>query len=122
MAERVLRESPDRKGLTAQDVCEAARSGDPLAAREVAREGRYLGLGIANLITLYAPEMIVLAGSVMASLDLFLPAIRRVVSESCGLVPADRVEIAPAALGAATPLIGAAAVWLHRLGRTPVTC
>jgi glucokinase len=122
MAERVLRESPARKGLTAQEVCEAARSGDPLAAREVGREGRYLGLGIANLITLYAPEMIVLAGSVMESLDLFLPVILRIVSESCGLVPAERVEIAPAALGAATPLVGAAAVWLHRLGRTPTSC
>ncbi len=122
MAERVLRESPAREGVTAQEVCEAARAGDPLAAREVEREGRYLGLGIANLITLYVPETIVLAGSVMESLDLFLPVIRRVVSESCGLVPADRVEIAPAALGAATPLVGAAAVWLHRLGRTPVPC
>ncbi|HEY1891960.1 MAG TPA: ROK family protein [Steroidobacteraceae bacterium] len=123
MVERVLRESPAaREGLTAQQVCESARSGDPLATREVAREGRYLGLGIANLITLYVPEMIVLAGSVMDSLDLFLPAIRGVVRGSCGLVPAERVEIAPAALGAAAPLVGAAAVWLHRLGRTTTSC
>jgi glucokinase len=125
MVERVLRESPTAgQGLTARGVCELARSGDPVAAREVAREGRYLGLGIANLITLYAPDTIALAGSVMESLDLFLPAIRAVVHDSCGLVPADRVEIAPAALGAAAPLVGAAAVWLHRhrLGRTATSC
>ena len=91
--------------------------GDPIAAREVRREGRYLGIGVANLITLYAPDIVVLGGSVMGSADLFLPSIRDVVRGSCGLVPADRVELAVAALGRDAPLIGAALVWRYRFGK-----
>ena len=40
----------------------------------VARETRYLGLGLANLVTLFAPDAIVLGGSVMKSTPCFLTA------------------------------------------------
>jgi len=73
--------------LSAQQICGLARAGDALALEEVARAGRYLGIGIANLITLYVPELIVLSGSVMNSADLFMPAIREVVRRQCGYVP-----------------------------------
>ncbi len=40
---------------TAQAACEAAESGDPQALQAVAAEAKYLGLGIANLVsTLYS--------------------------------------------------------------------
>lgn len=105
---------PQRATLTAADLCARARRGDALARTEVVPTGRYLGLGIANLITLYAPEAIVLSGSVMESADLFMPEIREVVRSNCTQVPADRVELTVAALGNEAPLIGVAAVWLHR--------
>ncbi len=107
-------DDPQRGTLTAADLCARARRGDALAKAEVARAGRYLGIGIANLITLYAPEAIVLSGSVMESADLFMPVIRAVVRAHCTQVPADQVELAVAALGNEAPLIGAAAVWRHR--------
>jgi glucokinase len=117
IAERLMRESPsDYAQLTAKDVCALARKSDAAALREVGREGRYLGLGIANLITLFTPELIVLGGSVMESADLFMPAIREVVNTQCGLVPAAQVELRTAALGNDAALIGAAVVWLHRFG------
>jgi glucokinase len=109
--------SPYRDGLTAEAVCDLARRGDALARREIEREGHYLGVGVANLITLYAPEVIVLSGSVMNSADLFMPTIRAVVQGSCRLVPAAAVELMPAAHGSDAPLIGAAAVWHHRYGQ-----
>jgi glucokinase len=98
-------------------VCELARRGDARARREIEREGRYLGVGVANLITLFAPEVIALSGSVMDSADLFMPAIRAVVRGSCALVPAASVELLPAALGSDAPLIGAGAVWQQRFAR-----
>lgn len=107
---------PGRDRLSARAVCELARQGDALARREIEREGHYLGVGVANLITLFAPEVIALSGSVMNSADLFMPTIRAVVLRSCGLVPAARVELLPAALGNDAPLIGAGAVWRHRFG------
>ena len=56
---------------------------------EIARAGRYLG--IANLITLFVPELIVLSGSVMNS-----------------------VELMPSLLRGDAPLIRAGVVWAHR--------
>lgn len=122
MAERVLREAPHdyphREMLTAHHVCRLAQQGDPIAIREVTREGRYLGIGVANLVTIFAPDLIVLGGGVMGSADLFLPAIHEHVRRSCGLVQSDRVQVVTSALGADAALIGAAVVWQQRIAGT----
>jgi glucokinase len=80
----------------------------------VEREGHYLGLGIANLITLFAPEVIILGGNVMRSADLFMEQIKTEIRRSCTQVPYEKTEIRLASLGPQTGLIGAARVWLHR--------
>jgi glucokinase len=100
--------------LDTQQICELARAGDATARAEIARAGRYLGIGIANLITLLVPELIVLSGSVMNSAELFLPTVREVIRSQCGLVPAERVELMPSQLRGDAPLIGAGVVWAHR--------
>jgi glucokinase len=104
----------DRLPLTAKAICDMARSGNAAALRAVDQEGRYLGIGIANLITLFAPELIVLSGSVFDSADLFLPEIQKTIRRNCGLVPASEVTLVPASLGRDAPLIGAGVVWSHR--------
>jgi len=107
-------EWPHRTGLSAKRLCELASTGDALALRAVAREGFYLGLGIANLVTLYTPDMIVLGGSVLRSAALFMPAIHARVARNCGLVPHEKTQIALATLGPDAGLIGAAGAWHHR--------
>ena len=99
--------------LTAKKICELARSGDEFAIRAVEREARYLSLGLANLVTLYVPDAIVLGGSVMKSSDLFLDTIHKTIAASCHFVPYERCEIALASLGDDANLIGAARVWYH---------
>jgi glucokinase len=71
-------------------------------------------LGLANLVTLYVPDSIVLGGSVMNSADLFLDTIHKTIAASCHFVPYERTEIALASLGKDANLIGAARVWYHR--------
>src|SRR5262249_52841627 len=100
--------------LTAKQICQLATQGDPLARRAVEREATYLGLGLANLINLFTPEMIVLAGSVMKSTDMFMRGIRETISRGCRFVPYEKTEIALASLGDDANLIGAARVWHHR--------
>jgi glucokinase len=100
--------------LTAREICSRAQDSDEWAQRAVEREAYYLGLGLANLITLFAPEAIVLGGSVMKSAHLFLDRMHEVIRQNCRLVPAGRVEITLASLGADAGLIGAAQVWYHR--------
>lgn len=106
-----------RKGqLNGKLVCEFAMGGDALAIRAVERETYYLGLGLANLVTIFAPDSIVLSGGVMQSAALFLAGIQKMICESCRLVPFDQTKLALASLGADTNLIGAARVWQHRFG------
>ena len=107
---------PHRESLTGREICELARRGDEIARKTVKREAHYLGLGLANLVTIFVPEAIVLGGSVMKSADLFLEDIRRIIAQSCRYVPHPRTELRLASLGEDTNLIGAARVWYYRFG------
>jgi glucokinase len=99
---------------TAERICRLAEDGDDLALRAVEREGHYLGLGLANLVTIFCPDMIALGGGVMKSSHLFLERAAAVVRGICTQVPAAKTLLAPAGLGADTALAGAARAWHHR--------
>ena len=103
-----------REHLTAKRICQLAQEDDTLARQAVEREACYMGLGLANLINLFAPDVIVLSGSVMKSASLFLDGIRTVIGRGCRFVPFEKTEIALASLGEDTNLIGAARVWHDR--------
>ena len=105
---------PHRSGLTAKKICELALAGDDWARRAVKHEARYLGLGLANLVTMFVPEIVVLGGSVMKSAALFMDDIRKLIAASCRFVPFHRTDLALASLGDDTNLIGAARVWYRR--------
>ena len=105
---------PYRGDFSAKRICELASAGDELARRAVERETYYLGLGLANLVTMFTPDAIVLGGSVMKSAHLFLDGVRRIIRESCRLVPFEKTELSLASLGEEANLIGAARVWHHR--------
>jgi len=107
-------EYPHRKHLTAKRICQLAQQDDTLARQAVEREAHYMGLGLANLINLFSPDVIVLSGSVMRSAPLFLDGIRTVICSGCRFVPFEKTEIALASLGEDTNLIGAARVWHDR--------
>jgi glucokinase len=105
---------PDAGELTAAEICALAREGDDAAQRAVEREGYYLGLGLANLVTLFTPNTIALGGGVMKSADLFLDRARQVIAEICTQVPAAKTRLTLASLGQDTGLAGAARAWIHR--------
>jgi glucokinase len=110
-----LREQQPGAGeLTAAGICALAEQGDPLASRAVEREGHYLGLGLANLITLFCPDRIALGGGVMKSSHLFLDRALEVIREVCTQVPAEKTQITLASLGSDAGLVGAAQAWLRR--------
>lgn len=105
---------PERGTLTAAQICQQAREGDAAALRAAEREGYYLGLGLANLVTLFTPGVIALGGGVMKSADLILDRAHNVIRRICTQVPAEKTELRLASLGADTGLIGAARAYLHR--------
>jgi glucokinase len=93
---------------SAEVVVSAARSGDASALAAVEETARYLGLGIANLVSILNPEMIVLGGGLMQAGDLFLPSIRRIVPLWAQPVAAQQVRIELTQLGEDAGLLGAA--------------
>ena len=105
---------PERRTLAATQICNLARQGDPLAVRAVKQEAHYLGIGLANLVTLFAPDVICLGGGVMRSSDLFLDDIQRFMRSTCTQVPVEYTTITLSSLGTDIGLLGAAQSWLLR--------
>jgi len=108
------RDYPHLDNLTAKRICELAQKGEELAQKAVENEIRYLGLGLANLVTIFAPDALVLGGSLMKSAPLFLDGVREIIVKSCGFVPYEKADLVLASLGDDSNLIGAARVWFHR--------
>lgn len=92
--------------LTAQAIFEAGLKGDELALEIFRRMGVYLGIGLANLINILNPEMIVIAGGVVNGWDLFEKHMRQEVEERA--FPLVRVKIVRAKCGDDAGLLGAA--------------
>jgi glucokinase len=107
---------PNRESITARRICELAQRGDAIARKATDQEADYLAIGLANLINLFTPDVIVLSGSVMKSAGLFMDRIRAVIRSGCRFVPAEKTELTLASLGDDTNLIGAARVWHYRFG------
>jgi len=105
---------PRSAPISAREICELASSGDKQALLCLEREAHYLGIGLANLITLFSPDMIGLGGGLMQSSSLFLEATVRLINEVCTQVPVHNTRIVLAALGNRVGLLGAAQCWLRR--------
>ena len=101
----------DLESLTSAMVSEAIVAGDQYAAEVMRETAKFLGAGLANLILLLNPEMIVIAGGVTRAGDhLFKPleseVRRRVFREA-----ADSCKIVASELGDMAGVIGAAATF-----------
>lgn len=93
---------------TVEEAVERARAGEPRAMRGLADTGRYLGIGIANLITILSPDTVVLGGGVAAAGDLLFEPIRAEVARRVTTTPVERVALVAAQLGTWAGAIGAA--------------
>jgi glucokinase len=94
-------------GMTARDLVAAARAGDAGAKGDLAEIGRRLGAGIASLVNVFNPEVVVLGGGFAAARDLLLQPAREALAVE-GLRPArDLVRIEWAELGPEAGMVGA---------------
>jgi glucokinase len=102
--------------LTAEKVYKAGRDGDELALTVFKRFGMYLGIGLANIINLIDPEIIVISGGAANGWDLFASEMYRQVEERAFRTAAQQVKIARSECGDNAGLLGAA-----RLAQTALT-
>jgi len=98
---------------TAEEAIERARRNDPAACLAVAGAAKYLGMGIANLVSVLNPEIVVLGGGLMQAGDLFLEPIRREMREWAQPLSGASVRIELTQLGENAGLLGAARLGLE---------
>ena len=101
----------------ARRICDLAGQGNSIAQLAVAREARYLGIGLANLITIFAPDCLVLGGGLMQRWELFRENVETAIHQHCGLVPWQKIHLSASRLQH-PGLLGAAAVWIQHYGAT----
>jgi len=99
--------------FTAKDVFRAAKAGDQVCLRVIHQMGRYLGIGIANMVNIFNPELIVLAGGVTAAWKDFIPIVKEEIQIRAFEVPRKRARLVRARLGDHAGIIGAAGVALQ---------
>ncbi|MFP3959116.1 MAG: ROK family protein [Spirochaetaceae bacterium] len=104
-------------GREAREVVEAARRGDRSARAILDKSGRYLGRGIAILVDVLNPELIIIGGIYARAAELFSEPMHRTLREEALPGAIERCEVAPAALGEAIGDYAALSVALYGLGR-----
>jgi glucokinase len=86
----------------------AARAGDARALQAFDEAAAWIGIGVANVVTLLNPTVVFLGGGVMRSGDLLLPRIRSAVHDHAHLVDVNSYSIVAGSTGVWAGAIGAA--------------
>ena len=99
-------------GLEAQgaDLAQLVRDGDPVASGIWTEAIGAVGVGIANLAWIVAPQIVVIGGGVGRNEDLVVPLLRDRI-DRFGPKTGGTIEVAVATLGDDAALVGAAAWW-----------
>lgn len=105
----------DISKVTTKMVADAAKEGDELAMSVFKRAMEYIGIGIANLVNLFNPELIVIGGGVSLAGDIFFENIREVVNKHVMQSTQRHLQILPVAHGKNAALMGAFALIVSRV-------
>lgn len=104
--------------ITAEIVYDAAKKGDGLANEIVRDTARYLGAGIATLLNLINPDVVVIAGGVTRAGEALFGPLRTEVRRRAFSPAVEAVRIVPAELPGTAGVVGAVATFkMDRLGR-----
>jgi glucokinase len=101
----------------AYEVAEAARRGDMVSIEVFLEAGKWLGCGVANLVSLFDPEIVVIGGGLAKASDVYLDALRKSMKERAQPIAARKVRVQVSALGNDSNLLGAARVAWEKVGR-----
>jgi N-acetylglucosamine repressor len=105
----------DPSRITAETMESAARQGDTLSRQVFSRMGTVLGIGVANLINIFNPQMVILGGLVCRASDFFLPACMETVQKRAWHASPKNLRVSHLHRGA---VLGAAALVLQQLFST----
>jgi glucokinase len=108
--------SGDLGRLTAALVYDAAHQGDRLALEVVRETARLLGTGVANLLNIFNPDVVVLAGGVTQAGDALFEPMRAEVRRRAFKPAVEACRIVPGALQGNAGVVGAVATFAQQTG------
>jgi len=94
--------------LTSEKIYQAGKKGDELAIEVFRRMGVYLGIGLASLINVLDPEIVIIGGGLANGWELFEQHMHQQIIERAFPIPARCVKIVRAQCGDDAGLLGAA--------------
>ena len=112
---KYAKESSSR--ISAKSIYLAAQDGDKLANELIAQLGFYLGVGLANLVNIFNPQLIVISGGVSRMGDMLLEPTRKTVRERAFELSAKAARVEVSSLGYDAGPLGAVALALSELSR-----
>jgi glucokinase len=105
----------NEKPLTCREIFELSYTNSPVAVKVVKENAELVGIGLANLITIFAPEIIVLGGGMSEANDNYLEMIRQSAFANSLENCRSEVKIERARLGSSASLLGSAYYGMTRL-------
>lgn len=96
--------------ITSYEVFVEAKNGDEVAMEIIDNAMNYLGIGVANAISIFDPEMVIIGGGVSKVGDIMFDKVKEVVNKRCFKSMAESCEIVPAGLGSDAGVMGAVAL------------
>jgi len=106
--------------LALEDIVAAAEAGDELARRLLADSGRWLGLGIATLVNILNPQLVIVGGEGVRAGEWRFRPMREAIRQHAFDGLADELEIIIEPSGDETWARGAACVVLGEMFKSPV--
>lgn len=100
------------KKVTSYEVFVEAKNGDKIASEIIDTSLNYLGVGIANIITMFDPSIVVVGGGVSNAGDEIFEKVKAVVKRRNFKVMSDNCEIVHAKLGTDAGVLGAVSLAL----------
>lgn len=100
--------------INVRNVIQEARDGNPVCRQVIVNAGRYLGIGIANLLNIFNPGLVILGGELVAAGEILLHAVQESVKERTIPFDSHIEKIIVGELGSDAVAIGAATIVLQK--------
>ena len=94
--------------LTSEDIYKSALEGDGLSRAVLREAGKYLGIGITNIINIFSPQAIVLSGGLIGAWNIYVQEAIKEASQRSFKILFDKTRIIPSILKDDAGIIGAA--------------
>jgi glucokinase-like ROK family protein len=100
-------------------ILEAARQGDAVAQSALAETGRYLGIGIANLVNTFNPDRVVLCGALSLAEEFLTPVIQQTVLQRAMSGPREATQFVVSRFKSDACVMGGVALVMHDILSSP---